>query len=272
MLVTLLKLLLFLGLVLLGLTFALLSMENQLIFFPSAEGDWGRPARSRGAIEDVELVASDGVRLHAWYFPVEGARLSLLFFHGNAGNLSHRGDWAEDLSRLGMNVLLLDYRGYGKSEGNPDEAGLYRDAEAAYRHLTETRGIPADQVVVYGVSLGGAAACEVASRFPCRALVLQSAFSSAPDMAAAMYPFLPGRYLVRTQFRNHEKLARIEAPKLILHSTADEVIPSWMGEKNHREAREPKQLELFTDGSGHNDLVLRQGRRIQELLHTFLEL
>jgi fermentation-respiration switch protein FrsA (DUF1100 family) len=266
----LLKFLIFLLLTLGGITLALLSMENQLIFFPSVEGDWERPSRSGGTIEDVEITTSDRVKLQAWYFPAKGASLSILFFHGNAGNLSHRGDWAEEIGRLGVNVLLLDYRGYGLSQGEPDEAGIYLDAEAAYRYLTEIRDVPPEQVVVYGVSLGGAAACEVAVRHPCKALILQSVFSSAPDMAGAMYPFLPARWLVRTQFLNHKKLSQIEAPKLILHSTADEVIPVWMAQKNFEGARDPKRLEIFSGGEGHNDLVVRQGERLREIFRDFL--
>ncbi|MCA1616703.1 MAG: alpha/beta hydrolase, partial [Acidobacteria bacterium] len=173
--------------------------ESRFIYFPVKypEGDWREPraGEGRGAArcEDVWLAAADGVRLHAWFCAPEAAAAdrAVLFLHGNAGNVSHRRAQIDALAALPASVLIIDYRGYGRSEGSPSERGLYRDARAAWEHLTKARGFRPDSVVVFGESLGGAVAVDLASQVrPC-ALVLQSTFTSIADMAAEVMPFVP---------------------------------------------------------------------------------
>lgn len=255
-------------------TVALLCFENRLIYSPSRypEGDWDARTRSGVATEEVFFRAADGVRLHAWHLRPAGSApplCTLLYFHGNAGNLTERYGWASDLSGLPAEVFLVDYRGYGKSDGRPGEAGIYQDAEGAWRHLTGTLAVPPSRLVIYGKSLGGAAACELAARHECAALVLQSTFTSARDVARKSYPLLPAHLFMRTRFDNLAKMKRINSPVLILHSRDDEVIPFHMAERLHAAARGPKKLAAF-DGSQHNGLPDDHGPEIVAAIRGFL--
>ncbi|MCA1612938.1 MAG: alpha/beta hydrolase [Acidobacteria bacterium] len=240
--------------------------ESRFIYFPSKypEGDWREGAEAGGGAarcEDVWLAAEDGVRLHAWFCapragrdgatePAAAADRAVLFLHGNAGNISHRRDQIESLAALPASVFIIDYRGYGRSEGSPGEQGLYRDARAAWEHLTKARGFPPGRVVVYGESLGGAVAVDLASRArPC-ALVLQSTFTSIADMAAEVMPFVP-RFIIRTKMDSLEKMARVKSPVLVVHSPADEIVPYKFGRRLYEAAPEPKQFHEITNAP-HN--------------------
>lgn len=236
--------------------------EDKLIYFPTRhpEGDWRAPEREGRDVVDVWLETTDDVRIHGWYLPTPNAPITLLFFHGNAGNLSDRYGWANTLTTLPANVFIVDYRGYGQSEGRPNEPGIYQDAEAAYRWLVDVNGTPANQIVLYGKSLGGAPACEIASRFPVGGLILQSTFTSGADMARIMFPMFPVGFLVKTRFDNEAKIQDITVPKLIIHSRDDEMLPYYMAERLYDVAADPKQLMSF-EGAGHNDLIIR--RRVQ---------
>ena len=152
--------------------------QPSMIFFPNATlgqtpADWGF------SYEDVFLETENGVRLHGWYIPSHGSRQTLLFFHGNAGNISHRGASVEIFHRLGLNVFIFDYQGYGKSQGKPDEKGLYKDARAAWSYLTNQRGFDQEDIILFGRSLGGAVAAELAAEIQPGGLILESTFSSA---------------------------------------------------------------------------------------------
>jgi len=253
------------------MTLALVLLESRMIYYPSRYpvGDWDAPKREGGLVEDVYIETSDGVRLHGWYLPVADARGTVLFFHGNAGNLSDRYGWGQDLTTLGVNVLMVDYRGYGKSEGSPSEEGLYADAEAAWLFLVNHRGVSPDRLVAYGISLGGAPACELAVRRPVAGLILQSTFSSARDMAGEMFPFLPVGPLVRTRFDTAQKIPNVSAPKLVVHSRDDEMIPYRMAERVYERAHEPKRFVSY-EGPGHNDLIVVQRRALLHELDLFL--
>ena len=245
-------------------------LEESFIFFPTRypTGNWSAPEHGPCQPEDVSLSASDGTRLHGWYFSSAADAPTILFFHGNAGNLSDRYQWSCSLSGLPANVLSVDYRGYGRSEGRPTEAGLYLDAEAAYRYLREERGVAPQDLIVYGKSLGGAAACELAQRFEMGALVLQSTFTTAADMARLMMPMIPSA-LLRTRFDNLDKVSRVEVQKLIIHSRADEMIPFWMAEKLYEAAPEPKTMAAF-EAAGHNDLIWRHAEGVLRAFRTLL--
>jgi fermentation-respiration switch protein FrsA (DUF1100 family) len=202
--------------------------------------------------EDVWLTTSDRVRLHAWYYPGRAGTngLAFLLCHGNGGNIGHRLDQYYALLRLGVAVLAFDYRGYGHSAGSAGESGVYRDAEAAHDWLV-ARGYPAGGIIAHGESLGGGVATELALRRTVGGLVLQSSFTSVPDLGSEIFPWLPVRTVGRIKFATHEKLPRVQVPVLVLHSRTDTIVPFHHGERNFAAAREPKFLrELQGD---HND-------------------
>lgn len=205
--------------------------------------------------EPVRLAAADGFGLGAWYIPAEGAETALLFLHGNAGNRGHRLDSLRLFHDLGLAVLILDYRGYGDSEGEPSEAGTRHDARAGWEHLVRTRGFEPGRVVLFGRSLGGAVAARLAADLaavatPPRALILESTFTSVPDLGTELYPWLPVRLISRLRYDTLGLMARIDVPVLVVHSREDEIIPFAHGERLFAAAREPKRF-LTLHGS-HN--------------------
>ncbi len=243
--------------------------EKSLIYHPTRGHD--ASARALGlAHEGVTLTAEDGVRLDALFLPAKGSRFTVLLAHGNAGNLSHRLDRTLFLqTRLFADVLLFDYRGYGKSEGRPDEEGTYRDARAAYRWLTAARGVPPDRLVLFGESLGSAVVLDLALEHPCRALVLEAPFTSVPDMAAVVLPFFP-RAFVRTRYDNLDKVGRLRVPLLVLHGDRDEVVPFAQGRRVFERAPEPKRF-FAIPGSGHNDTYIVGGDAYWRAVADFVE-
>jgi fermentation-respiration switch protein FrsA (DUF1100 family) len=244
---------LFLCLLVAAALLALRWLEPRMVFLPT------RGPVGDGPGERVELVTADGVRIVAWWIPRAGSDGALLYLHGNAGNLHGREVVLRELaSATGMSVLALDYRGYGESEGRPDEAGLYADARAGWDWLASR--VAPERVVIWGESLGGAAATAVArdvqrNGVP-RALVLQSAFTRIPDMARRVFP-IPGiGRLCRLRMDNLERVREIRCWKLFVHSRIDEVVPFAMGEQLFEAACEPKR-SLWLDAVGHNDAWYR---------------
>jgi len=221
------------------------------------------------AYESVTITTEDGVTLDGWFVPVSQARGLLLFFHGNAGNISHRLDSLKIFNELGLATLIFDYRGYGRSGGEPSEEGTYRDAEAVWRFVTEGRHIPPRDVVLFGRSLGAAIAAHLATRHTPGALIIESAFTSVPDLAAELYPFLPARWLARFRYSAQADLVSVLCPLLIVHSRDDEIIPFAHGQRLFAVANEPKRfLELR---GGHNDGFLVSRHTYVDGLHTFLQ-
>ncbi len=246
----------FAAIVLIGYLVILLSMmlfEEALIFLPIRypEGDWHPPVL---AYEDVWFVTSDGLRLHGWFCPARRRSPVVLFSHGNAGNITHRTDelvvWQR---RLDVAVFIYDYRGYGRSEGKPNEQGVYEDARGAYRWLTEQKGVEPDRILLRGKSLGSAVALQLALERPHMGLMLESAFTSAPDMGALLYPWLPVRWLMRTRFDNIAKIGRYRGPVLITHCRHDTIVPFPMGRQLFEAANEPKWFYTIKLAD-HNDL------------------
>lgn len=219
--------------------------------------------------DDVWLRTEDGVRLHGWYLPAESGRATMIFFHGNAGNISHRLDSLRIFHSLRLSVLIIDYRGYGKSEGSPSEKGTQHDALAAWRYITEAQGVPAQKVVLFGRSLGAAIASDLAVRHQPGALIVESAFTSVPDMGAELYWWLPVRQLSRFRYATREDVARVRCPVLVVHSPEDEIIPFRHAEAIFAGAREPKEL-LRLIGS-HNEGFMLSGNAYGEGLDRFLE-
>ena len=217
--------------------------------------------------EDVSIETTDGVTLHGWFIAGRSSQV-LLFFHGNAGNISHRLDSISQFSDLGLSVLIIDYRGYGQSEGRTTEKGIYRDADAAWRHLTEERGVVASDIVVFGRSLGASVASRLAMEHQPLALILESSFTSVPDVAQDIYPWLPVRWLSRLSHATRDYVRDVQCPVLVIHSRDDEIIPFHHGETIFASANEPRTL-LAIRGT-HNDAFLRDERAYIEGLRTFL--
>jgi uncharacterized protein len=237
-----------------GFLAVLLALERKFIFIPTpATRDWREQPDPR--ITDIAMMASTGESIHGWWLPKEGAQGAVLYSHGNAGNLSHRGPgivrWADT---LGLSVLIYDYPGYGKSTGQAREENCYAAAEAAWTWLTTHEQFEPSRILLVGASLGGAMATDLASRHDCRALVLIKAFSSVPDMASYRYPWLPARYFVRSQFDSATKLREIRRPVFLVHGTGDTIVPYSCSEKLFAAAAEPKEL-MTVPGNDHNDAL-----------------
>ncbi|NNL95007.1 MAG: alpha/beta hydrolase [Xanthomonadales bacterium] len=209
------------------------------------------PADIGLAFEDVNVLTPDGEKLHGWYIHAAQARGAVLFFHGNAGNISHRLESIAKFNRLGLEVLIIDYRGYGQSTGKAGERGLYTDAEAAWDYLVFQKGLAPDRIVIFGRSLGGAVAAQLASRQQPGGLILESVFSSGIDMARTLYRFLPARLITRLEFPVTEFVARIDCPVLVIHSRDDEIIPYAMGQRVFQAVSSARKSFLEIRG-GHN--------------------
>jgi fermentation-respiration switch protein FrsA (DUF1100 family) len=241
--------------------------EPGMIYYPMRAID-ETPAQRGWRFDDVWLTASDRVRINGWFVPGDrDGRLTVLLFHGNAGNISHRFEKLAILRELGANVFIIDYRGYGRSEGKPDESGTYRDAQAAYEYLTKERKLDPRTIVVYGESLGSAVAVNLASSAPVGGVVIEEAFTSISDVGQRMFPFLPVRWLVRNKYDTLSKIGRLNAPLLILHSRDDEYFSMRHAERLLASAREPKQLVELR--GGHNDAFLVSQQIYREVLKQF---
>ncbi len=246
----------------------LLLFETRFIYFPSRAHE-ATPAGLGLPSEEALFTAEDGVRLHGWFLPVRGARWTLLLSHGNAGNISHRLDRTLFLqSRLGASVLLYDYRGYGRSEGSPDEPGTYRDARAAYRYLVEGRQVPPERLVLFGESLGSAVSLDLALAHRAAALILEAPFTSVPAMARTTI-FFPLAPFVRTRYDNLAKVGRLRMPLLVLQGDHDEVVPFAQGRKVFEAAPGPKRF-FAIPGAGHNDTYFVGGEAYWQAIADFL--
>ena len=227
-------------------------LEDSLIYFPSKypEGDWrpwGLP------FEDAWFQAPDGTKLHGWYVPREKPCATILFCHGNAGNVTHRADILDNLhGAVGASVLIFDYRGYGRSEGKPNENGVLSDARAARAWLAKRENIAEKDIVLMGESLGGAVAVDLAAQDGAKGLVLISTFTNLPDVAAYHYPWLPVRLLMRSRLDALGQIADYKGPLLDMHGRADTIVPFQFGQKLFDAANQPKQLLVFPDHD-HND-------------------
>lgn len=220
------------------------------------------------AFESVQIPTADGVRLHGWYLPHPRARGTVLFCHGNAGNISHRLDSLRLFHDLGLAVLIFDYRGYGRSEGKPSEAGTQHDVLAAWRHLIGDRGESPGRIVLFGRSLGGALAAWLAARQRPAGLILESTFTSLPDLAADLYWWAPARYLTQLRYATRTDLAAVHSPVLVVHSRDDEIIPYAHGRALYAAVPAAKSfLELRGD---HNTGFLYSGERYTQGLEAFL--
>lgn len=264
---TVLKLLLFIALIYAGFCLVVWLMQARLVWFPGPP-----PSRTPGdagmAYEQVTLRTRDGVELSAWWLPTDEPIGAVIVCHGNAGSIENRIPLALALQRAGLSVLLFDYRGYGNSGGSISEEGSYLDAEAAWEHVVEVRGVEPSRLVVFGESLGGGVAVELATRREIAALILDSTFTSVPALGARVYRYLPIRLLARIHYDSLAKIGSLDCPLLSLHSPQDELVPIELGRELFEAANEPKQF-IETSG-GHNDGGLLHSPAAQAGLAAFV--
>jgi fermentation-respiration switch protein FrsA (DUF1100 family) len=239
-----------------GLLVLLRLSESRLIYFPGQQRHLvAPPAWLDLPTERVEIPSDDGITLVSWVIPApseSSTGLWLLMCHGNAGNLSEfdRPVHYAGLRRLGLSLLAFDYRGYGESGGSPSEEGLYRDAQAAYRYLRETRRVPSERIVVFGHSLGSAVAVDLVSRVPAAGLIVDGALTSVIDRGQELYPYIPVRWIATSRFNSLAKVAEIRIPKLFLHAVRDEVVPLAHGRRLFAAAAPPKTFVELQGGHG----------------------
>jgi fermentation-respiration switch protein FrsA (DUF1100 family) len=233
-------------------------MQDRLIYLPQMGREIVATPAERGvAYDDFTISTDDGEKLSVWWVPAPSPRGAVLLLHGNAGNISQRIDYALMFRRLGYSTLLVDYRGYGRSTGKPSEDGTYRDADAAWRWLTQTRSIPEKNIVIFGESLGGGVASWLAARHSPGALVLASTFTSAVDLGAEFYGFLPVRLISRFKYSTLERLKAVHSPVLVLHSPGDDIIPYAHGRKLYEAANEPKAFVELSGGHNSGFVYMR---------------
>ncbi len=219
--------------------------------------------------EDLRIPTVDGVSLHAWLVPAGEGRPIVVFCHGNAGSIADRLDTIRTLRKLDLHLLIFDYRGYGESTGRPSEAGTYRDAQAVWRYLVEERGFAPGEIILFGRSLGAAIAARLARDARPAALILESPFTSLPDIAAHHFWYLPVRSLVRFRYSTVDAVEAVEAPTLVIHSADDEVVPIEHGRKVFDHARGPKRFLLIL--GTHEEGFLASGTRYTEGVRRFIE-
>ena len=243
-------------------------LEKRFVFFPTSELE-ATPEQAGLDYEDVIFTTEDGLQLHGWFVPGT-TEVTWLWFHGNGGNIGHRVDeLALVHHRLGVNVFIFDYRGYGRSQGQPSERGTYRDSRAALSYLRSRADVSPGKIVYFGRSLGSAVAVELAVENAPAAMVLVSPFASIRDMARISFPLLPFHWLVRNHYNSLAHIAHVRSPLMVLHGERDETVPLAQGKKLFDAANAPKKFQVLT-GTGHNDTYLSGGTAYWNFLEAFL--
>ena len=245
-------------------------LEMKTVFAPS-RSITATPDSVGLAFEDIDIKSSDGVRINGWFFPAVrggGSLGTILFCHGNAGNISDRLEKISLFHEMGLNVFIFDYRGYGRSEGTPTEQGMYRDVLAAYDYLLSRQDVDSRNIIAYGSSLGGAAAIDLATKRGLSHLIIDSSFTSAADMAKRIFPWIPS-FAIRTKLDSLTKIKNVTIPKLFIHSVEDELVPFELGQKLFDAAPEPKTF-LKIHGS-HNDAHIHNPARFWKGIDGFLK-
>jgi len=261
------RLLVFLGLVI-CLWILIKYTERKQIFYPLRSIEM-TPDRAGLKYEDVFFNASDGVRLNGWFIEADSSRGVILFCHGNAGNISHRFDTIVILSQMNLDIFIFDYRGYGRSGGVMTEKGAYLDAKAAYDHLAKVKKTKPGKIVLFGRSIGGNVAIDLATKVDAACLISESAFASIEDMAKSIYGVRPPRWLLSNHFDAMSRIKSVDIPKLIIHSSDDEIVPIRQGRMLFDAATEPK--EFFELTGSHNEAFLAAGRGYSDRLGRFID-
>lgn len=256
----------FLIVIALGFLFVYLRyIESRSLFYPQKEIDY-QPKDMGLDFEDVYFQTPDALKLNGWFIPAKNAQWTIIFTHGNAGNISHRIEKVRFFNSLGCNVFILDYRGYGRSQGKPSEKGLYIDAKSGYDYLL-SRGVTPEQLIGYGESIGGAFIIDLAFRNKMRALIIDSSFTNAADMVRHLYKFLPP-WIFASRLDSLSKIKSISIPKLFIHSRNDEIVPYKLGEKLYDMALQPK--EFLQIRGGHNSCFFESQDLLKEKVAGFL--
>lgn len=224
-------------------------IETYAIYIP-VKGIEYTPEVSSLTFEDVYINTDDDVKINGWFIPADDATYTVLFCHGNGGNIGHRLEKLQFLHSINLATFIIDYRGYGMSQGRPSEKGLYLDAKAAYNYLVKDRNINPERIVLYGESLGTAVVVEVASHEKVAGIILEGSFSRGRDMAKIAYPFLPA-FFFADSFNSLSRINKIDVPKLFIHSRDDEVVPLSLAEKLYNAAEQPKEFVMLR--GGHNN-------------------
>jgi len=243
-------------------------IENNIIFHPDRQLD-DNPSNWDLFYKDVQFLTPDEQKLHGWFFPLSEKSPVLIFCHGNAGNISHRIENVKFLVEKGISVFLFSYRGYGKSTGRPSEKGIYIDGIAAYDYLTGIEKIASERIVIFGRSLGGSVATEVALQRKARCLIIESTFTSIKDMAKNIFPFFIFTPFLPNHYTTIYKIANVSIPTLVIHGENDEIIPFSMGKKLFTQAPEPKSF-LPIHRAGHNDTYIVGGERYFDVIVDFI--
>ena len=240
----------------LGWAVMLYIMQPKFLYGPVREVAY-TPGELGLVFEDVAFKSSDGLQLSGWYMPAKSSEFTVLFCHGNGGNIAHRLDSINIFHDLGLNCFIFDYRGYGNSEGAPCEEGTYLDAGAAYKWLREEKKISPDNIIIFGRSLGGSIAAQLASKVKARALVIESAFTSYIDIGKKFYPYMPVRWFARFSYRTIDYIKNVDCPVMLIYSRNDDIVPFEFGPELYEAANEPKEfVEIL---GSHNDGFLVSG-------------
>ncbi len=242
-------------------------LETTAVFFPGKEMTLF-PSHMKLPYEDLYLDTADGVRINAWFLKNPAAKSTVIFSHGNAGTMSDRLMKVKFFYDLGLNVLIFDYRGYGASKGNPTEQGIYLDAQAAYDYLKGRDDVDMNKIILYGASLGGIVAVDLAVKRPAALLIVDSSITSAREAAQLFYPYLPS-ILMRIKFDSLSKVKGLTMPKLFIHSPEDRVVPYAMGQRLFEAAAEPK--EFITSSGGHNEVHIVSDHRTGAAFKKYLQ-
>ena len=243
-------------------------IENAIVFHPDSHLD-DSPAHWGLSYKDIQFLTPDGLSLHGWFFPLSEEAPVLIFCHGNAGNISHRIENVKLLVNKGISVFLFSYRGYGKSSGRPSEKGIYIDGIAAYDYLVKIEKISPDRIAIFGRSLGGSVAIEVALKRKTICLIIESTFTSMKDMAKTIPPFFILSPFLPLHYNNISKIANVSVPTLILHGEDDDIVPFSMGKELFEKALEPKSF-LPIQGAGHNDTYVIGGEDYLDAIVNFI--
>ncbi len=241
-------------------------IEARGIFYPVKQVEF-TPKVINAAFDDVYIKTEDNITLNGWFIPCDNSKYTLIFLHGNAGNIGNRLDKINLLRETGVNIFIIDYRGYGRSKGQPNEFGFYCDAKTAYEYLVNERKITPRQIILYGESLGGAVAINLAAKSEVKAIILEGAFSSGKDMAKIIFPFFPG-FFFADKFNSLKKINSIKAAKLFIHTKEDEIVPFNLAKKLFDSAPEPK---IFAELNGsHNEAFLSSEDKYIPVIKSFI--
>ena len=243
------------------LGWALYFLQPSFLYYPVRDVAYS-PSDIGLTFEKVALHTEDDIKIAAWFIPADAAEYTILFCHGNAGNLSHRLDSINVFNELGLSCLIFDYRGYGNSQGKPSEQGTYLDAQAAWQWLTEKKKIPPDRIIIFGRSLGGSIAANLAAKVHAAGLVLESSFTSFIDMGKKFYPYMPVRLFAKFRYSTIDYVQQVHCPVMLIHSRDDEIVPFEFGLRLYEAANEPKEfVEIF---GSHNDGFLFSGETYKQ--------